>query len=151
MIKQRVARAGQGRSGGYRTLIAVRFEESAVFLFGFAKNDREQHLTKSNWLELRLAARSGLPAETEPHRRRDRGRRADRGGKWRCRQKRLNSRAFGGKFWRCRRTCIGSGLWTTSRYRKITLRDVKRPRRGREAAYPPLTGDDIRALRERAK
>lgn len=41
VIKQRVARPGQGRSGGYRTLIAYRFETRAVFLFGFAKNDQD--------------------------------------------------------------------------------------------------------------
>jgi len=40
VIKQRVARRGQGRSGGYRTLIAYRFGDFAVFLFGFAKNER---------------------------------------------------------------------------------------------------------------
>lgn len=41
IIKQRVARPGQGRSGGYRTLIAYRSETRAVFLFGFAKNDQD--------------------------------------------------------------------------------------------------------------
>ena len=41
LIKQRVARPGRGRSGGYRTLIAYREEERAVFLYGFAKSDRE--------------------------------------------------------------------------------------------------------------
>ena len=40
LIKQRVAREGQGKSGGYRTLIAFRRGERAVFLFGFAKNMR---------------------------------------------------------------------------------------------------------------
>lgn len=40
LVKQRVARAGQGRSGGYRTIIVFRVEERAIFLFGFAKNDR---------------------------------------------------------------------------------------------------------------
>jgi hypothetical protein len=39
VIKQRVARAGQGRSGGYRTLIAYRSKSRAVFIFGFAKNE----------------------------------------------------------------------------------------------------------------
>jgi hypothetical protein len=39
VIKQRVARAGQGRSGGYRTIIAYRSKTRAVFIFGFAKND----------------------------------------------------------------------------------------------------------------
>ena len=41
IIKQRVARQGQGRSGGYRTLIAYRSGDFAVFLFGFAKRDRD--------------------------------------------------------------------------------------------------------------
>ena len=41
VIKQRVGRQGQGRSRGYRTLIAYRFGEFAVFLFGFAKSDRD--------------------------------------------------------------------------------------------------------------
>lgn len=41
LIKQRVARAGQGRSGGYRMLLAYRSGERAVFLYGFAKNERE--------------------------------------------------------------------------------------------------------------
>jgi hypothetical protein len=38
LIKQRVARKGQGRSGGYRTIIAYRTAERSVFLFGFAKS-----------------------------------------------------------------------------------------------------------------
>jgi hypothetical protein len=37
VIKQRVARPGQGRSGGYRTLILFRVGSRAVFAFGFAK------------------------------------------------------------------------------------------------------------------
>ena len=38
LIKQRVARPGQGRSGGYRTIIAYRSGHRAFFLFGFAKS-----------------------------------------------------------------------------------------------------------------
>ena len=38
LIKQRVARAGQGKRGGYRTIIAYRVRTRAVFLFGFAKS-----------------------------------------------------------------------------------------------------------------
>ena len=41
IIKQRVARAGQGRSGGYRMLLAYRKRHRAVFLYGFAKSERE--------------------------------------------------------------------------------------------------------------
>ncbi len=38
LIKQRVARPGQGRSGGYRTIIAYRSAKRAVFVYGFAKS-----------------------------------------------------------------------------------------------------------------
>jgi hypothetical protein len=41
LIKQRVARAGQGKRGGYRMLIAFRSKLRAVFLFGFAKNESD--------------------------------------------------------------------------------------------------------------
>lgn len=41
IIKQRVARSGQGRSGGYRMLVAYRAGTRAVFLYAFAKNERE--------------------------------------------------------------------------------------------------------------
>lgn len=40
LIKQRVARAGEGKRGGFRTLIAYRSGDVAVFLYGFAKSDR---------------------------------------------------------------------------------------------------------------
>jgi hypothetical protein len=41
VIKQRVARPGQGRSGGYRMLVAYPAGERAVLLYGFAKRERE--------------------------------------------------------------------------------------------------------------
>jgi hypothetical protein len=41
LIKQRVARPGGGRSGGYRTVIAYRASQRSVFLYGFAKNERD--------------------------------------------------------------------------------------------------------------
>jgi hypothetical protein len=41
LIKQRVARPGKGKSGGYRTLIAYRRGDRAIFLFGFAKSEKE--------------------------------------------------------------------------------------------------------------
>lgn len=41
LLKQRIARDGQGKSGGYRTLVAFRAETRAVFVFGFAKSDRD--------------------------------------------------------------------------------------------------------------
>lgn len=39
IIKQRVARPGKGRRGGFRLLLGFR-SDRAVFLFGFAKNER---------------------------------------------------------------------------------------------------------------
>jgi len=41
LVKQRVARAGGGRSGGYRMVIAFRRVHRAVFIYGFAKNERD--------------------------------------------------------------------------------------------------------------
>lgn len=40
IIKQRVARKGEGKSGGYRAVLVFRSSDRAVFLFGFAKSDR---------------------------------------------------------------------------------------------------------------
>jgi len=41
VIKQRIARPGQGKSGGYRTVMLFRQGELAFFVYGFAKSDRE--------------------------------------------------------------------------------------------------------------
>ena len=41
LVKQRVARPGQGKRGGYRTIIAYQAGKRAVFLFGFAKNAKD--------------------------------------------------------------------------------------------------------------
>ncbi len=41
VIKQRVARPGEGRSGGFRTIILFRAKERAVFVYGFGKNERD--------------------------------------------------------------------------------------------------------------
>lgn len=40
VIKQRIARPGQGRSKGYRTIILFRRGVRAFFLYGFAKSQR---------------------------------------------------------------------------------------------------------------
>jgi hypothetical protein len=41
VIKQRVARTGQGKSGGYRTMILFKVETRAFFVHGFAKNEKD--------------------------------------------------------------------------------------------------------------
>jgi hypothetical protein len=40
VIKQRVARSGGGKSGGFRTLILFRIGSLAFFVHGFAKNEQ---------------------------------------------------------------------------------------------------------------
>jgi hypothetical protein len=41
VIKQRVARQGQGKSGGFRTIVLFRQGTRAFFVYGFAKSDRD--------------------------------------------------------------------------------------------------------------
>ena len=41
LIKQRIARPGQGKRGGYRSIIAYRAGKRSVFLYGFGKNERD--------------------------------------------------------------------------------------------------------------
>jgi len=40
VIKQRIARCGRGKSGGFRTVILYRRGTRAFFVYGFAKSDR---------------------------------------------------------------------------------------------------------------
>ena len=40
VIKQRIARPGAGRSGGYRSLVLYRKVSNAFFVFGFSKNSQ---------------------------------------------------------------------------------------------------------------
>jgi len=55
VIKQRVARPGKGRSGGFRTLIAYRTEARAVFIYGFAKSAKD-NVTAAELAALRRLA-----------------------------------------------------------------------------------------------
>jgi len=54
VIKQRIARAGQGKSKGYRTIILFRRGARAFFAYGFAKSrraninlDEEEHFKEA--------------------------------------------------------------------------------------------------------
>ena len=64
VIKQRVGRAGQGRSGGYRALIAYRSGDRSVFLYGFAKNERD-NIKDDELATLREIAAGWLGADNE--------------------------------------------------------------------------------------
>ena len=66
LIKQRVARSGGGKRGGYRTVLAFRRGHRAVFLYGFAKSrranidDDEIDVLRRRGSELLSAAESEL-------------------------------------------------------------------------------------------
>ena len=64
IIKQRVARVEQGRSGGYRTLVAYRAGSRVVFLYAFAKNERE-NIDPDELLTLREIGAGWLAADAQ--------------------------------------------------------------------------------------
>ena len=41
VIKQRIARAGQGKSSGFRAVIVFKVRTRAIFVHGFAKSEKE--------------------------------------------------------------------------------------------------------------
>ena len=63
LVKQRLARTGQGKSGGYRTVIAIKRGDRAVFLYGFAKNERS-NIDADELEEFRRLARGFLGLTT---------------------------------------------------------------------------------------
>jgi hypothetical protein len=63
VIKQPVARLGQGRSGGYRVLLAFRPTDRAVFMLGFAKSDRD-NVTPDELESLKRAAALWFASDT---------------------------------------------------------------------------------------
>ena len=40
VYKVRIARSGEGKSGGYRVIVFFKSEERTFFVYGFAKSDR---------------------------------------------------------------------------------------------------------------
>jgi hypothetical protein len=64
LIKQRVARERQGRSGGYRMLVAFRQQGRAVFLYGFAKSEQE-NIGPDELASLREIAAAWLDADAD--------------------------------------------------------------------------------------
>ncbi|RYG33038.1 type II toxin-antitoxin system RelE/ParE family toxin [bacterium] len=64
LIKQRIAREGEGKSGGFRTVLAFRREDRAFFVHMFAKND-EANISSQDLEALKVYARTLLRL-TEP-------------------------------------------------------------------------------------
>jgi len=46
LYKVRVKREGQGKRSGYRTIVVYREKKRAIFLYGFAKNEKENLTSK---------------------------------------------------------------------------------------------------------
>ena len=59
VIKQRIARPGKGKSGGYRTIIIFRQGEKAFFIYGYAKSKRSS-MDQVEVMAFRKAARELL-------------------------------------------------------------------------------------------
>ena len=55
LYKKRVARTGQGKSGGFRTLVATNRGDRWIFVFGFAKNERD-NINKKEQESLKVLA-----------------------------------------------------------------------------------------------
>lgn len=65
VIKQRIARPGQGKSGGYRVIILYRQEHRSFLIYGFAKSDRG-NIEDNELATYRLSAQQVLNL-TEEH------------------------------------------------------------------------------------
>lgn len=65
LYKQRLARPGGGRSGGYRTILCFRREERVFFVHGFSKSS-QGNITKIQERDLKVLASVllQLPSET---------------------------------------------------------------------------------------
>jgi hypothetical protein len=55
VIKQRIARPGQGKSGGFRTLIVFKAGARAIFVHGFAKSEKD-NIEKNELVALKKLA-----------------------------------------------------------------------------------------------
>lgn len=64
VIKQRIPRPNESRSSGFRTIIFFRVEERAFFVFGFAKNERD-NISTDDLKAFRQAAQVALHLEEE--------------------------------------------------------------------------------------
>ena len=64
LVKKRIARSGQGKSSGYRTLLATNKNEKWFFIYGFAKNERD-NINTQELRALKLFAKSLLELNLE--------------------------------------------------------------------------------------
>lgn len=69
VIKQRIARSGEGKSGGSRSIILYKKDNRAVFVYGFEKKDKA-NIGQSDLISFRALAEDVLhcPDSTIAHR-----------------------------------------------------------------------------------
>ncbi len=59
VFKKRIAIAGQGKSGGYRTIIAYKLEDKAFFIYGFSKS-KKTNISNNELKALQILAENVL-------------------------------------------------------------------------------------------
>lgn len=64
VIKQRIARQGQGKSSGYRSIIIFRSGDKAFFVYGFPKNKRD-NISKDEQNAFKKSAKELLKVSNE--------------------------------------------------------------------------------------
>jgi hypothetical protein len=64
LLKKRIARPGAGKSGGYRTLVASNQGDRWIFMYGFAKKERE-NLEEDELRDLKRIAQGYLAMSEE--------------------------------------------------------------------------------------
>jgi hypothetical protein len=64
VIKQRIARSGEGKSGGYRTILIFRKGGVAFFVYGFSKSSRD-NITREELQVFKKLARAMLALSEE--------------------------------------------------------------------------------------
>ncbi len=55
LYKKRIAKKGQGKRGGYRTIVAFKQNSRAIFMYGFSKNERDNISSKEEIVYKKLA------------------------------------------------------------------------------------------------
>jgi len=66
LYKIRTARLGEGKSGGFRTILVFREAEIAIFVFGFAKTDKD-NLDKEELKYFKKLAKDLLKIENKKY------------------------------------------------------------------------------------
>jgi hypothetical protein len=82
VFKQRIARRGEGKSGGYRTLLFLRRGTRAIFAYGFAKNELD-NIAGDDLESFKVLAKAYLKRTAEEMRRTGGIGRSSGGTRWR--------------------------------------------------------------------